>query len=66
MVSGGELAYHQLCNAITVEFNDCSKQVSFTILKVNVEQRWKIMNTNLWLRSISLCGTLECVCNEGA
>lgn len=27
MVSGGELAYHQLCSSITVEFNDCSKQV---------------------------------------
>ncbi|GLT50019.1 hypothetical protein SLA2020_235330 [Shorea laevis] len=27
MVSGGELAYQQLCNEITVEFNDCSKQV---------------------------------------
>ncbi|KAL0455271.1 UNVERIFIED_CONTAM: hypothetical protein Slati_0866300 [Sesamum latifolium] len=27
MVSGGELAYQQLCSEITVEFNDCSKQV---------------------------------------
>ncbi|XP_015876287.1 uncharacterized protein LOC107412953 [Ziziphus jujuba] len=27
MVSGGELAYQQLCGEITVEFNDCSKQV---------------------------------------
>ncbi|KAL8542045.1 hypothetical protein ACS0TY_003054 [Phlomoides rotata] len=26
-VSGGELAYQQLCSDITVEFNDCSKQV---------------------------------------
>uniref|UniRef100_A0A2P2N4W0 Uncharacterized protein n=1 Tax=Rhizophora mucronata TaxID=61149 RepID=A0A2P2N4W0_RHIMU len=27
MVSGGELAYQQLCSEITAEFNDCSKQV---------------------------------------
>lgn len=27
MVSGGESAYQQLCGEITVEFNDCSKQV---------------------------------------
>ncbi|KAL0387662.1 UNVERIFIED_CONTAM: hypothetical protein Sradi_2648000 [Sesamum radiatum] len=27
MVSGGEPAYQQLCSEITVEFNDCSKQV---------------------------------------
>lgn len=27
MVSGGESAYHQLCSEITVEFNECSKQV---------------------------------------
>ncbi|PIN19134.1 hypothetical protein CDL12_08191 [Handroanthus impetiginosus] len=27
MGSGGELAYQQLCSEITVEFNDCSKQV---------------------------------------
>lgn len=27
MVSGGELAYQQLCSEVTVEFNDCSKQV---------------------------------------
>ncbi|KZV43640.1 hypothetical protein F511_00191 [Dorcoceras hygrometricum] len=27
MLSGGELAYQQLCSEITVEFNDCSKQV---------------------------------------
>ncbi|KAL2230864.1 uncharacterized protein LOC105172296 [Sesamum indicum] len=27
MVSGGELAYQQLCSEITLEFNDCSKQV---------------------------------------
>ncbi|CAK7325132.1 unnamed protein product [Dovyalis caffra] len=27
MVSGGELGYQQLCSEITVEFNDCSKQV---------------------------------------
>lgn len=27
MVSGGEIAYQQLCSEITVEFNDCSKQV---------------------------------------
>ncbi|KAK6934067.1 Required for excision 1-B domain-containing protein [Dillenia turbinata] len=27
MVSGGDLAYQQLCSEITVEFNDCSKQV---------------------------------------
>ncbi|KAI4332851.1 hypothetical protein L6164_017729 [Bauhinia variegata] len=27
MASGGELAYRQLCSEITVEFNDCSKQV---------------------------------------
>ncbi|MBA0702258.1 hypothetical protein Goari_022399 [Gossypium aridum] len=27
MKSGGELAYQQLCSEITVEFNDCSKQV---------------------------------------
>ncbi|KAL5568719.1 hypothetical protein UlMin_025294 [Ulmus minor] len=27
LVSGGELAYQQLCSEITVEFNDCSKQV---------------------------------------
>ncbi|XP_011032959.1 PREDICTED: uncharacterized protein LOC105131615 [Populus euphratica] len=27
MVSGGELAYQQLCSKITEEFNDCSKQV---------------------------------------
>ncbi|WKA01715.1 hypothetical protein VitviT2T_019982 [Vitis vinifera] len=27
MVSGGESAYQQLCNEITVEFNECSKQV---------------------------------------
>lgn len=27
MVSGVELAYQQLCSEITVEFNDCSKQV---------------------------------------
>ncbi|KAA3478341.1 DNA repair REX1-B protein [Gossypium australe] len=27
MKSGGELAYQQLCREITVEFNDCSKQV---------------------------------------
>ncbi|KAI3448738.1 hypothetical protein Pfo_005403 [Paulownia fortunei] len=27
VVSGGELAYQQLCSEITVEFNDCSKQV---------------------------------------
>ncbi|KAI4323669.1 hypothetical protein L6164_023256 [Bauhinia variegata] len=27
MTSGGELAYQQLCSEITVEFNDCSKQV---------------------------------------
>ncbi|PON66871.1 DNA repair REX1-B protein [Parasponia andersonii] len=27
MASGGELAYQQLCSEITVEFNDCSKQV---------------------------------------
>ncbi|XP_031374607.1 uncharacterized protein LOC116189190 [Punica granatum] len=27
MDSGGELAYQQLCSEITVEFNDCSKQV---------------------------------------
>lgn len=27
MVSGGELAYQQLCSEMTVEFNDCSKQV---------------------------------------
>ncbi|XWS65406.1 hypothetical protein CRYUN_Cryun05aG0110000 [Craigia yunnanensis] len=27
MNSGGELAYQQLCSEITVEFNDCSKQV---------------------------------------
>ncbi|KAA8544839.1 hypothetical protein F0562_019623 [Nyssa sinensis] len=27
MVSGGESAYQQLCSEITVEFNDCSKQV---------------------------------------
>ncbi|XP_057798345.1 uncharacterized protein LOC131014405 [Salvia miltiorrhiza] len=26
-VSGGELAYQQLCSEITLEFNDCSKQV---------------------------------------
>ncbi|GAB4855211.1 hypothetical protein Ancab_023837 [Ancistrocladus abbreviatus] len=27
MVSGGEATYQQLCSEITVEFNDCSKQV---------------------------------------
>ncbi|KAJ9685137.1 hypothetical protein PVL29_017249 [Vitis rotundifolia] len=27
MVSGGESAYQQLCSEITVEFNECSKQV---------------------------------------
>ncbi|KAH6804168.1 DNA repair REX1-B protein [Perilla frutescens var. frutescens] len=27
VVSGGELAYQKLCSEITVEFNDCSKQV---------------------------------------
>jgi hypothetical protein len=27
MVSGGELPYQQFCSEITVEFNDCSKQV---------------------------------------
>ncbi|KAL9418418.1 hypothetical protein AB3S75_041267 [Citrus x aurantiifolia] len=27
MVSGGELAYQQLCTEITSEFNDCSKQI---------------------------------------
>ncbi|KAG8645434.1 uncharacterized protein LOC110623911 isoform X1 [Manihot esculenta] len=27
MVSGGELAYQQLCSEVTLEFNDCSKQV---------------------------------------
>ncbi|KAL2484969.1 hypothetical protein Adt_29725 [Abeliophyllum distichum] len=27
IASGGELAYQQLCSEITVEFNDCSKQV---------------------------------------
>ncbi|KAL3718128.1 hypothetical protein ACJRO7_003288 [Eucalyptus globulus] len=27
MVSGGEVAYQQLCGEITAEFNDCSKQV---------------------------------------
>ncbi|XP_075501998.1 uncharacterized protein LOC142540032 [Primulina tabacum] len=27
MLSGGELAYQHLCSEITVEFNDCSKQV---------------------------------------
>ncbi|XP_077240124.1 DNA repair REX1-B protein [Tasmannia lanceolata] len=27
MVSGGDLAYQQLCGEITVEFNDCSRQV---------------------------------------
>ncbi|KAH9657807.1 DNA repair REX1-B protein [Citrus sinensis] len=27
MISGGELAYQQLCSEITSEFNDCSKQV---------------------------------------
>ncbi|XVF82614.1 hypothetical protein PTKIN_Ptkin16aG0063200 [Pterospermum kingtungense] len=27
MNSGGELAYQQLCSEITIEFNDCSKQV---------------------------------------
>ncbi|KAK1592700.1 hypothetical protein Q3G72_028928 [Acer saccharum] len=27
MVSGVELAYQQLCSEVTVEFNDCSKQV---------------------------------------
>ncbi|XP_058079756.1 uncharacterized protein LOC131227956 [Magnolia sinica] len=27
MVSGGDLAYQQLCSEITIEFNDCSKQV---------------------------------------
>ncbi|CAO2833071.1 unnamed protein product [Amaranthus hypochondriacus] len=27
LISGGELAYQQLCNEITVEFSDCSKQV---------------------------------------
>jgi hypothetical protein len=27
MVLGGELPYQQLCSEITVEFNDCSKQV---------------------------------------
>ncbi|KAL1531517.1 hypothetical protein AAHA92_31647 [Salvia divinorum] len=26
-ISGGELAYQQLCREITLEFNDCSKQV---------------------------------------
>ncbi|KDO42412.1 hypothetical protein CISIN_1g0386971mg, partial [Citrus sinensis] len=26
MISGGELAYQQLCSEITSEFNDCSKQ----------------------------------------
>ncbi|XP_043817224.1 uncharacterized protein LOC110623911 isoform X2 [Manihot esculenta] len=25
--SGGELAYQQLCSEVTLEFNDCSKQV---------------------------------------
>lgn len=27
MVGGGDLAYQQLCREITLEFNDCSKQV---------------------------------------
>ncbi|KAM0953909.1 putative required for excision 1-B domain-containing protein [Dioscorea sansibarensis] len=27
MTNGGDLAYQQLCGEITVEFNDCSKQV---------------------------------------
>lgn len=27
LVSGGEVAYQQLCGEITAEFNDCSKQV---------------------------------------
>ncbi|XWS74649.1 hypothetical protein CRYUN_Cryun01aG0016000 [Craigia yunnanensis] len=27
MNSGGELAYQQLCSEITIEFNDCSRQV---------------------------------------
>ncbi|GER34605.1 tRNA (guanine-N(1)-)-methyltransferase [Striga asiatica] len=27
IVSGGEIAYQQLCSEITVEYNDCSKQV---------------------------------------
>ncbi|XP_028801044.1 uncharacterized protein LOC114756288 isoform X2 [Neltuma alba] len=27
MISGGELAYQQLCSEITIEFNDCSKEV---------------------------------------
>lgn len=31
MVSGGESAYQQLCNEITLEFNECSKQVGLTI-----------------------------------
>lgn len=29
-VSGGELAFQQLCSEITLEFNDCSKQVSLS------------------------------------
>uniref|UniRef100_A0A2C9V546 Uncharacterized protein n=1 Tax=Manihot esculenta TaxID=3983 RepID=A0A2C9V546_MANES len=32
MVSGGELAYQQLCSEVTLEFNDCSKQVQDLIL----------------------------------
>ncbi|KAJ8900103.1 hypothetical protein K2173_024219 [Erythroxylum novogranatense] len=27
LLSGGELAYQQLCSQITTEFNDCSKQI---------------------------------------
>nr|GMC84987.1 uncharacterized protein LOC109154124 [Ipomoea batatas] len=32
MVSGVESTYQKLCSEITVEFNDCSKQVSQSLL----------------------------------
>lgn len=35
MASGGDSAYQQLCSEITVEFNDCSKQVWSHSLSVN-------------------------------
>lgn len=31
MIDKAELAYQQLCGEITVEFNDCSKQVCFIV-----------------------------------
>lgn len=46
MIGKAELAYQQLCGEITVEFNDCSKQVCFIVSNLKGKNRYDCVNND--------------------